>query len=334
MEKPTFIDYVTLIFNLFERFIQEHQTELKWYSERYWYEHKTLIVFFMMMQQRRIVKFKAMWRWLKAHALEREMLGFEGIPHRITLSRRYKELYEVLQAFIEFLGQYVEQLDETLESQDLYEDKSLFKACGPVWHQSDREMQRIPPKLRNLDKDATWSKSGYHGWVYGYSLHLTCNAAGFPKLAQVETGAYSEKQALTAKEPALLSRLHPRTLTGDNGYTNALRIRRWAKAGIILLSPATKWVNGRYAEAYHRFIKRPLNARLLRQRRTAIEPVFDLFALLIGATGFQKQLPIHHLGNVRTCLALSVLTLQIAMIANSIWSLPLRSISSIGVALA
>lgn len=334
MDEPTFIDYVTLIFNLFDQFLQECQTELNWYSERYWYEHKTLIVFFMMMQQRRIVKFKAMWRWLNAHTLERQMLGFDNVPHRITLSRRYKDLYEVLQAFIEFLGQSARQLDERFESQDLYEDKSLFKAGGPVWHQSDREANRIPPKLRALDTDASWSKSGYHGWVYGYSVHLTCNGAGFPKLAQVETGAYSEKQAIGDKEPALLQRICPRTLTGDNGYTKALRIRAWAKAGIALLTPAVKWVNGRYASAYHRFIKRPRNARLLRQRRTAIEPIFDLLALILGATGFQKQLASHRLVNVRTCLALSVLTLQIAMIANSIWNLPLRSISSIGVALA
>lgn len=334
MDEPTFIDYVTLIFNLFERFLQESQTELNWYSERYWYEHKTLIVFFMMMQQRRIVKFKAMGRWLKAHAPERQRLGFEAVPHRTTLSRRYKELYDVLPAFIEFVGQYASPLDERFESQDLYEDQSLFKACGPVWHQSDREAQRIPHKLRALDIDATWSKSGYHGWVYGYSVHLTCNRAGFPKLAQVETGAYSEKQAIADKEPALLHRLCPRTLTGDNGYTKALRIRSWAKAGVALLTPAVKWVNGRYATAYHRFIQRPRNARLLRQRRTAIEPVFDLLALLIGATGLQKQLATHRLVNVRTCLALGVLTLQSAMLAISIWNLPLRSTSTIGVALA
>ena len=214
MDEPTFIDYVTLIFNLFDQFLQECQTELNWYSERYWYEHKTLIVFFMMMQQRRIVKFKAMWRWLNAHTLERQMLGFDNVPHRITLSRRYKDLYEVLQAFIEFLGQSARQLDERFESQDLYEDKSLFKAGGPVWHQSDREANRIPPKLRALDTDASWSKSGYHGWVYGYSVHLTCNGAGFPKLAQVETGAYSEKQAIGDKEPALLQRICPRQAAG------------------------------------------------------------------------------------------------------------------------
>ena len=76
------------------------------------------------------------------------------------------------------------------------------------------------------------------------------------------------------------------------------------------------------------------NARLLRQRRTAIEPIFDLLALVTGASGSQKQLAVQRLVKVRTCLALGILTLQIAMIANSIWSLPFRSNSSIRVALA
>ena len=334
MEKPTFTDYVTLIFNLFDQFIQESGPDLDWFSARYHYEHQTLIVFFITMQYRSIFEFKAQRRWLEEHPDKREQLGFKRVPHRTTLSRRYKTLYQAVQDFIAFLGRDAETLDERFESHNLFEDKSLFKANGPVWHQSDRKAGRIPDNLRALDTDATWSKSGYHGWVYGYSVHLTCNRAAFPKLAQVETGAYSEKQALEDKEPALLISLQPDTVTGDNSYTKALRIRQWAKQGVALLSPAIKWVNGRYAQAYHRYIEQPDNAALLRDRQTAIEPFFDLLAQVIGATDNQKQLPIQRLVNVRTCLALGILTIQIAMIAISIWNLPLRSISNIRVAFA
>jgi len=305
---------------------------MDWNSDRYDYEHKTLIVFFAMMQYRRIFKFKAQWRWLKTHPAERSQLGFENVPDRTTLSRRYKALYPILQDFIAFVGQYAEPLDDRFAGQDLFEDKSLFKAQGPVWHQSDRKAGRIPDKLQGLDREATWSRSSYHGWVYGYSVHLTCNAAAFPKLAQVETGAFSEKQALDTKAPFLLDCLQPRTLTGDDGYTKALRIRQWAKQGVALLTPALRWVTGRYAEAYHRYIAQPENASLLHNRQTAIEPFFDLLAQVIGATDNQKQLPTQRLVNVRTCLALGVLIIQIAMLANSIWDLPLRSISHIGVA--
>jgi hypothetical protein len=66
-------------------------------------------------------------------------------------------------------------------------------------------------------------------------------------------------------------------------------------------------------------------------RQTAIEPFFDLLAQVVGATDNHKQLPLQRLVNVRTCLALGVLTIQIAIIANNIWNLPLRSISHIQV---
>src|SRR5947209_4214695 len=52
-------------------------------------------------------------------------------------------------------------------SENLSTDKSLCKAQGPVWHQSDRQAGRIPEHLRHLDTDGAWSTSGYHGWVYG-----------------------------------------------------------------------------------------------------------------------------------------------------------------------
>jgi len=249
------------------------------------------------------------------------------VPDRTTLARRYKALYPILQAFVLFVGQDAEMLDEPFEGHDRYEDKSLFKVKGPGWHQSDRQAGRIPEKLRHLDTDASWSKSAYHGWVYGYGVHLTCNRVGLPKLVQVETAAYSEAQAVQDKEPLILPVLHPDTLSGDNGYTAARRIRQWAARGVALLTPAAKWVKGRYAQAYHRFLQQPHNAALLRARRTAVEPVFDLIAKLIGADDNHKQLPVQRLENGRACLALATLSLQIAMIVNSIGALPLRSIS-------
>src|SRR5262249_3833725 len=152
--------------------------------------------------------------------------------------------------------------------------------------------------------------------------------AGFPKLVQVETASVRESTVLQAKEPRLVHALAPETLTSDDAYTQARRIRRWAQAGVVLLTPALRWVKGRYATAYHRFIGAPQQAELLRSRRTAIEPVFDLVDQLIGATDNHKQLPLRGLPNERTCLTLATLTPQLAMIGNSIWVLPLRNISS------
>lgn len=327
-QSPTLTDYVGLIITLFDHFKQYRaEQEGPKRGRPFSYAEEMFIVFFMLMQFRQVYAFKAQWRWLKKHPEMLRMLGWTTLPHRTTISRRYKALYEVVQEFVLFIGTYAWALDEQFSQTHLVEDKSLFKALGAVWHQSDRKAGRIPDKLRHVDTDASWSKSAYQGWVYGYGLHMTCNEAAFPALVQVETASLSENAVLDQKEAVLLERLQPHTVAADNGYTKAMRIRHWAKRGVILLTPALKWVNGRFAQAYHRFIKLPDVAQHLMKRRTSVEPLFDLIAKVIGANGTQKQLPVQHLDNVRSCLTLATLSVQIAMIGNSIWGLPYRNIS-------
>ena len=332
MVEPTFADYVDLIFNLFERFWQPHSARAH-RGHPFFYHHKVLIVVFVVMHQRRIFRFKAQHRWLRQPPEMHATLRLDAVPHRSTLSRRYKALYEVIQDFIAFLGVYGEDLAPRFASQDLDTDKSLFKAHGPVWPQSDRKEGRIPDKLRHLDTDGSWSKRGYHGWVYGYGLHLVNNRAGFPKMVQVETASVSEKVVMDQQADPIIDNFHPATMSTDNSYAQASRIRQWAKRGVVLLSPAVKWTQGRYATAYHDSINQPEQRELLQSRRTAIEPMFDLVAKALGTTGRHKQLAIQRLDNVRTCLALATLTVQVAMIANSIWDLPLRNISTLATAL-
>lgn len=331
MAKPTLTDYVQLIFTLFDMFAQQQNQQLK-RGRPFTFTEKAMTALFTLFQFRRIYRFKAQWRWLTGHPEMLPLLGLERVPHRTTFSRRYKQLYETLQAFMLFISQYAPDLDTAFKQDHLVEDKSLFKALGPVWHQSDRKAGHIPVKLRNLDTDATWSKSAYQGWVYGYGLHITCNEAAFPVLVQVETAAYTEAHVLDNKADLLLHTIEPETVAADNRYTKAMRIRRWAKQGVALLTPAFKWVKGRYAQAYHRFIQQPHNAERLRCRRTSVEPLFDLVAKVLGTTGKHKQLPVQRQSNVRTCLALATLSVQIAMIINSIWGLPLRNISTMAVA--
>jgi hypothetical protein len=39
-----------------------------------------------------------------------------------------------------------------------------------VWHNKHRELGEIPHT--SIDTQAGWTKSGWHGWVYGWKLHL------------------------------------------------------------------------------------------------------------------------------------------------------------------
>lgn len=44
----------------------------------------------------------------------------------------------------------------------------MVKAKGPVWHKKQKREGIVPQGLRGLDKEATWGRSGYDGWVYGH----------------------------------------------------------------------------------------------------------------------------------------------------------------------
>ena len=240
------------------------------------FSEEAFVTFFMLMQCRRICASKSQWRWLHKHPEVVEMLGWKQIPRCTTIGRRYKRLYELLQLFVLYIGQNRSGLAEQLDQSHLVEDKSLFKARGPVWHERMRKAGRIPAKLRNLDTDATWSRSAYHGWVYGYGLHMTCNQDAFPAMLQVETAAVSESQVLDQKEDLILNQLRPQTVVADNAYTKAMRIRNWKRDGVLLLTPAHRWVHGRFAQAYHRFVQSPEMVQHMRNRRTSVEPLFDL----------------------------------------------------------
>ena len=328
MAKPNFTDYVELIDRLFDKFTQAQTTTPK-PGHPFDFKDNSFLVFFLWMQMRHITEFSAQHRWLEHHPEHRKSLNFKRLPHRSTISRRYKALYDTLEDFIAFVGSFAQDLEPDFRSKELFEDKSLFKSKGPVWHQKDRKAGHIPDKLRNLDQDATWSKSAYHGWVYGYGLHVTCTENGFPRLVKVETASVSESQILNDKEAHIFKDLDPYSVVADNAYTKAMRIRRWAKAGIVLLTPAIKWVKGRYAENYHNFIQNTENQDLMRLRRTTIEPIFDLIAKLIDTTDNHKQINTQSLDNVCTYLALAVFTLQLAMIMNSVWGVPIRAIAHI-----
>jgi len=204
LQAPSKTDYVKTYFTLYEGF-EQGQIDRTHRGHPYDYETKVLILFFTIMMIRRITAFKAQHRWLKHHQDEVGQLGFEQIPDRTTLARRFKCLYPTLQAFIAYLGHWAEALNQDFDSQVLIEDASLFKAQGPVWHQSDRAANHVPQKLRQLDQDASWGKNAYHGWVYGYSLHLSCNRSGFPKMVQVETASLDESRVVDQKKDALFT---------------------------------------------------------------------------------------------------------------------------------
>lgn len=323
MLTPSRDDYLSLLKQLLQQFFQHSNEKPK--GRPTTYSDFTFISFFLIMQARRCLAFRAMHRWLISHKKEAQELGFNKTPHLTTISRRYKALYEVLVSFIAFVADWANNLGEAFQEEVLFEDKSLFKAQGPVWHKKDMQAGIIPVGLRNVDRDATWSKSGYHGWLYGYGLHTTTNGSGFPKLVSVETASVSEHTVFAEKVPHLLH-TNAGYLVGDDGYTNLKKVRECACHGLVLLTQA-QGLQSSVGQAYQRFLSKPHHQEWLAQRKVAIEPVFDLISRLLGTRNNHKQLPLQRLCNVRTFLALGVFMVQLAMIINTMFGLPLREIS-------
>jgi len=54
-------------------------------------------------------------------------------------------------------------------------DSTLLRARGGVWHKKDRDAGEIPHS--SIDTEAGWTNSGWHGWVYGWKLHLVTTVA-------------------------------------------------------------------------------------------------------------------------------------------------------------
>ena len=44
----------------------------------------------------------------------------------------------------------------------------MIRAQGPLWHKKHKRKGIIPPRLRGVDKEATWCTSNADGWVYGH----------------------------------------------------------------------------------------------------------------------------------------------------------------------
>lgn len=44
----------------------------------------------------------------------------------------------------------------------------MTKSRGRVWHKKYKQHGVVPPRLRNIDREATWGFSNTVGWVYGH----------------------------------------------------------------------------------------------------------------------------------------------------------------------
>jgi hypothetical protein len=95
------------------------------------------------------------------------------LPSRRTCERRLARLAGRLSAQVAALGADLLPLLEPWAEQGgraLALDSTPLRAQGRVWHQRERRAGVLPHT--RIDTEAHWTHSGWHGWVYGYKLHL------------------------------------------------------------------------------------------------------------------------------------------------------------------
>jgi hypothetical protein len=98
-------------------------------------------------------------------------------PSRRTFERRLSALPESLPSQIGALGRHLVFLICPYAhcGRAASIDSTPLRARGGVWHKKHREEGLIPHT--SIDTEAHWTKSGWHGFVYGWKLHIIVTVA-------------------------------------------------------------------------------------------------------------------------------------------------------------
>ena len=253
----------------------------------YDYSELVMLKVFLLMILKKIKQFTALYRYLSAHPEMRSACGLVQMPDESTIRKRLKQLAPTLKRQIRAWSREV--LKQAAESAEVVAvDKKMIEAQGPLWHVSDRKQNKIPDRLRGVDRDSTWSRSAYRGWVQGYGLHLAVNATPggliVPVWAEVTTNSTAEAKVASELEAELPT--DTKRVLGDESYDDPELRARLVRYQNHLLERAllvpievkerTPGQRRREANRYQR------ERRLYRRRRVSIEPFFDRLDQVFG----------------------------------------------------
>jgi hypothetical protein len=234
----------------------------------------------------------------------RPLLRRDGqYPTRRTWERRLQTLPASLPAQIGCLGRALVALIQPWAScgRAAAIDSTVLRARGGVWHKKDREAGVVPHTA--IDTEAHWTKSGWHGWVYGWKLHLvTAVAAVWIPLAAELTAANAADSEIA---PALLARMpaEVRYVLGDQSYNTPALHEQCADDERMLVT--TK--RGRYPHTDEGVEVRRIFHKL---RSAAIENLNEQFKGIFDAHG---QVPTKGLVNTRRFALGAIVVYQLAL---------------------
>jgi len=157
-------------------------------------------------------------------------------PSRRTFERRLAAIPNVLPAQIACVGEYLLRLVQPWATcgQAAAIDSTVLRANGGVWHKKDREANIVPHT--SIDTEAHWTKSGWHGWVYGWKLHLvtTVGAVWLPLAAELTPANRADNELAFMVLDLLEGEL--RFLLGDSAYNDPELQAACEERGITLVT--------------------------------------------------------------------------------------------------
>jgi hypothetical protein len=188
------------------------------------------LVFMVIRHIRHIHEFHSMLRQPTPELDEiRLQLSEENqFPSRRTWERRIQPIIDAMPEIIGSLGRYLVTIIKPWERSGsaVAIDSTILRAGGGQWHQKHRKEGIIPHT--SIDQEAHWTKSGWHGWVYGWKLHLICTVGeGWIPLGAILTPANVDDGTAA---PELLRQLplDVHFVLGDRHYnTETLRDLCW-----------------------------------------------------------------------------------------------------------
>ena len=152
-------------------------------------------------------------------AIKALLVDAEGrFPWRRTWERRLAQLPASLPARISLVGRLLVHLINPWADcgRAVALDSTVLHASRGVWHKKHREAGLVPDS--RIDTEAAWTKSGHHGWVYGWKLHLAVTVADvwIPLAARLTPANQADNLVAEAIIPELP--LEARFVLGDLHY--------------------------------------------------------------------------------------------------------------------